>query len=232
MNPEPLPCGRLAAVRRLWALLMVAWLAFSASVLSQAPESRTFSIKREPNAVVVRNTAGRVVLQYQLQRPADSQLAVESACYFHPIATPRGVFLTDVAPSDHLHHRGVFLAWVEMHGQKDADFWGWGEHAPKNGRRILNEKVSGLHLASGTASFTASNAWMAEEMCLVKEDVRVSVRETAPAYIIDLARWAFSGFCVRLRKDGRLEAEGPDGPVNLGTEPVGARTAPVKRPTP
>jgi len=22
--------------------------------------------------------------------------------------------MTDVAPSDHLHHRGIFLGWVEM----------------------------------------------------------------------------------------------------------------------
>ena len=45
--------------------------------------------------------------------------------------------MTDVNPKDHPHHRGIFLAWVETHGKKDADFWGWGEPAPTKGRKIV-----------------------------------------------------------------------------------------------
>lgn len=226
MNPKRWARGNLAAGRQTLAGLLGSWLAFSASA-DQAANNSAFSIQKETTAVVVRNRAGKVVLQYQFQRPADSKLSIESACYFHPVATPRGVVLTDVAPSDHLHHRGIFLAWVEMHGAKDADFWGWGEHAPKNGRRIVNQRVADLHASANEAGFTASNEWRAENACLMKEDLRVSVRATTAAHVLDLeyhlvpqadltlAQWAFSGFCVRMRKDGDLEAESPSGSVKL-----------------
>ena len=65
-------------------------------------------------------------LQYNVKKPADSKLSVESACYFHPFSTPSGAVITDVAPADHKHHRGIFLAWYDMKGKKDGDFWGWG----------------------------------------------------------------------------------------------------------
>lgn len=172
-------------------------------------------------AVVLKSAAGAEILRYQLVRPEGSPLSVESACYFHPIATPAGVVVTDVAPSDHRHHRGGFLAWVEMHGKKDADFWGWGEHAPTKGRKIVNVEVADL---SGGA-FRARNEWRAEETVILREDLKVGTRAEASAHIIDLAytltpeedltlsRWAFSGFCVRFRKDGKVEAVGPEGPV-------------------
>lgn len=179
-----------------------------------------FTVERKPDAVVVMSPKGREALRYQIERPAESKLAVESGCYFHPLATPSGVVLTDVAPSDHLHHRGVFLAWVEMHGAKDADFWGWGQQAPKNGRKIVNKEVT---LDAG--GFRAQNEWRAEDTVLVRENLLVAVRAVPSANIVDLtytfsvahemkiAQWAFSGFCVRLRKDGKVEAEGPDGVV-------------------
>src|SRR5687768_1438813 len=101
-----------------------------------------FNVQRSTTHVNIRTPDGKEIFQYQLQRPAASKLPVESACYFHPVRTPKGVVVTEVAPSDHLHHRGIFLGWVEMHGKQDADFWGWGEHAPIKGRRIVNRRVS------------------------------------------------------------------------------------------
>src|SRR2546422_9879576 len=86
--------------------------------------------------VIYVKSGTRQILGYQLRKPAESKLAVESACYFHPLATPSGAVLTDVAPADHKHHRGIFLAWFDMHGKKDADFWGWGQFAPVKDRVI------------------------------------------------------------------------------------------------
>src|ERR1051325_7711163 len=97
------------------------------------------AFEKTADAVVIR-VGDKEIARYQLTKPADSKLAVESACYFHPFATPRGVVLTDVAPSDHKHHRGIFFAWLEMHGKKDADFWGWGQYAPMKDRIIVNRE--------------------------------------------------------------------------------------------
>ncbi len=181
-------------------------------------------VERTPEAVVVKD-GGAEVLRYMLTRPAGSKLSVESGCYFHPLLTPKGVVVTDVAPDDHLHHRGVFLAWVEMRGKKDADFWGWGEKAPKKDRKIVNREVTDAK----DGSFRVRNDWMAEETTVLREDLAASVRTQGDARILDLdytltpehdiniAQWAFSGFCARARKDGKTVIEGPDGVVDRPT---------------
>src|SRR5262245_21823204 len=104
----------------------------------------TFQVQRTPQSVSIKNPAGHSIAQYQLQKPAGTALSVDSACYFHPVTTPKGIVVTEVGPSDHPHHRGIFLAWVEMHGKHDADFWGWGEHAPKKDRVIVNREITDL----------------------------------------------------------------------------------------
>jgi hypothetical protein len=197
---------------------------FAALASHGAPQ---FNVQRSQTHLNVRTPDGKEILQYQLQRPSDSKLAVDSACYFHPVATPKGVVVTEVAPSDHLHHRGIFLAWVEMHGQYDADFWGWGEHAPKKDRRIVNRQVSEPVSNTTGAGFSVVNEWLAETNVVLTEQLRASARTEGPANVIDLvysltpkhnltlAQWAFSGFCVRVRKDGKIEAQGPNGPVTL-----------------
>jgi len=186
-----------------------------------------FNVLRSQTHVNVRTPDGKEILQYQLQRPAESKLPIDSACYFHPVRTPSGLVVTEVAPSDHLHHRGIFLAWVEMHGRHEADFWGWGEHAPTKDRRIVNRHVREPLSTATSAGFRAFNEWLAETNLVVAEELRAVARTDGAANIVDLvyaltpredltlARWAFSGFCVRVRKDGKISAEGPDGPVTL-----------------
>ena len=206
--------------RRNWlavpAVLMAAAVAYGAS------SDGAFRIDRAGDAATLKTPQGTPVVTYQIQRPADSKLPVQSGCYFHPLLTPGGVVVTDVAPADHPHHRGVFLAWVEMHGKKDADFWGWGEHAPIKERRIVNKAVR-----LGGDGFSFANEWTAEGQALLKEDLVGRAHETGGANVLDLtytltptsdlklSRWAFSGFCVRTRKEGKLTAFGPQGEVKL-----------------
>ncbi len=164
-------------------------------------------------------------MRYQLSRPGLGGPQVESGCYFHPVTTPAGVVVTQVAPEDHRHHRGIFVGWVEMHGAADADFWGWGEHAPTRGRRIVNESLETPLPALGYARFRALNAWMVGGQKLVTEDLRVGTALREGATVMDftvqysvtaeltLARWAFGGFAVRLRNDGGAVPIGPAGEV-------------------
>lgn len=186
---------------------------------------QTFTVDKTADAVVVKD-GNREALRYQLVKPEGSPLTASSACFFHPLATPKGVTVTDVAPSDHKHHRGVFLAWVEMHGKKDADFWGWGQYAPVKDRVIVNKKVEDLK-GGDKAGFEVRNQWMAEDQVLLEEALAVKLERRGTANVLDLSyslmpdadiklpKWAFSGFCVRLRKDARARIESPEGEVKL-----------------
>ena len=174
-------------------------------------------VERGSSALHFKNPAGVVAASYNLS-PAHPGLPVKSGGYFHPFKTPAGLVLTEVAPADHPHHRGIFLGWVEMHGKKDADFWGWGQHAPTKDRIIIpaNENTSG---------FPTTNKWMAEGEVLIWERLDASMKAVTNAHLltlayaltpvddIELARWAFSGFCVRTRKDGQITAYDSDGEV-------------------
>ena len=100
---------------------------------------------------------------YNLTPPEDAALAVDSGGFFHPIATPKGHTIIGLAPEDHRHHRGAFLGLVEVHGVKDGDFWGWGEYAPTNGRRIVSQSVGDVSIGTDEVAFKAHNHWMADD---------------------------------------------------------------------
>ncbi len=170
------------------------------------------------------DSAAGPVAHYVTRRPADSPLPahVRSMCYFHPLRTPSGVVATDIAPPDHRHHRGVFFTWVEMRGNVAADFWGWGEFAPTEGRQIVN---AGLEPRGD--GLIARNRWEADGQTLVHEtctarcltesqanilDLTYELLATQP---IDLPRWAFSGFCARATREGEMTVYNPDGIVTL-----------------
>jgi methane monooxygenase PmoA-like len=145
-----------------------------------------FIIIREPHALVLKDDT-MPVLRYHLQQPVDSKLSVESGCYFHPLTTPSGITITEVAPSDHPHHRGIFLAWVEMRGNKDADFWGWGEHAPKKHSVIVNRELGDVKGGFPKWAFLARNEWLAEGTVVMNETLDAEIKRESNAHILDLS---------------------------------------------
>jgi hypothetical protein len=181
------------------------------------------------------NFGTRPVARYQVTKPATGGASTESGCYFHPVYSPAGTLVTDIGPEDHRHHRGIFLAWVEVNGAAKGDFWGWGEPAPIAGRRIVNRSLEPTPPIFGSARFRALNEWVADTKVVMKEELRVVAGLNEGATLINLSvqftavtpvklgRWAFGGFAVRTRKDGEVTAVNEAGPVKLApprhTEP-------------
>jgi hypothetical protein len=208
---------------KLTALLSALWLLSS---LLHAEAS--FSIDRNDQSITIKSN-NKEVLVYQLQKPDNRKYPLDSACYFHPLRSPGGKILTDFANADHPHHRGIFLGWVEMHGRKDADFWGWGQPAPIAGRKIVNRSVDETSSSGKGAVFKVSNDWLADNEAILHEQLEARVTTIPNANILDLtytltpdadltlARWAFSGFCIRMPKAGKLAISSPRGPADLAT---------------
>jgi hypothetical protein len=162
------------------------------------------------------------------KKPADSKLTANSVCCLFPLKTPAGEDVVEFAPSDHPHHRGVFLTWHAMQGKRAADFWGWGEFAPTKDRVIESRGVKLLEATADRARLEVRNEWMAEGEAMVKEQTLITAREIKRAYVIDLdfqiepvgaditlKQTAFSGLCVKSRKDGKAAYYSPAGEVEL-----------------
>ena len=195
-----------------------------------------YSLAPDKHGVVLKAPDGKTVFRYMTSKPKKTNLAANSVCCFHPLNTPSGQRLTDLAPGDHHHHRGVFLAWHTMafrekadftafgptgptHGWNisRADFWGWGEFAPTQGRIIQNRKVD----------FKIQHDWNIKDRTMMTEVTSATVREQNGVYIIDLDyklkptadltldHTAFGGFCVRARNDGDSYYATADGKVKL-----------------
>ncbi len=174
------------------------------------------------------SSGGKTALEYVLRKPADSACSSASACYVHPLTTPSGLVITDVAPDDHRHHRGAFLAWLEVRSEKSAgDFWGWGQHAPLQDRIIVHRSTDRVAAANESASFEVRNEWLAGSAPLLEESLHATVTFRKDARVHDFA-WtftgagkitlghhAFSGFSVRTRKDAVITAHDPGGIVRL-----------------
>ena len=148
---------------------------------------------------------GRVALTYLTSKPEGSNLRANSACCFHPVTTPSGERLTDLAPGDHVHHRGIFLAWhsIDFRRKADfskmgptrpthgfdiarADFWGWGEFAPTDQRVIRNRDVELVKASGTTAELAIRNDWTIRGTRYLDEQTTAVWRAREDANILDL----------------------------------------------
>jgi hypothetical protein len=89
-----------------------------------------------------------------------------AGCYLYPLNGVDGENLTDLAPKDHYHHRGVFWTWPAV-GVWEADgtkreYDLWTTNAPIRQRfvRFLDRPTTGADANGGEfAEFAVENGW-------------------------------------------------------------------------
>jgi hypothetical protein len=165
----------------------------------------TFALAPDPYGVILKAPDGGTVFRYMTRKPAVTNLAANSVCCFHPVNTPSGERVTDLAPGDHHHHRGVFLAWHSTEFWEEADFsrlgptapprgwnirrgdfWGWGQFAPTDGVVIQNRDVQLAKADAEHAELIIQNAWRIHDVTVMDEINSVEVRRQDGAYVMDL----------------------------------------------
>ena len=113
-------------------------------------------------------THGRtLVLQYRYS-------AVRPKTYLHPLCLPDGRPITLDSPDDHVHHRGLMVAWSEVNG---IDFW--GETNPARHGQIVHQRFERLRTAPA-AEIVALNHWVAEGKLLLTERRTLRVLPPSP----------------------------------------------------
>src|SRR5688500_15249084 len=78
--------------------------------------SGSYSLTPVTDRTQLKTPDGRIVFAYLTRKPAGVNLTSPSVACFHPINTPAGERVTALAPDDHPHHRGMYIAW------HDAEF--------------------------------------------------------------------------------------------------------------
>lgn len=217
-------------MRDMRIVVFTAVLSVFVSAVSPAAEQddkASFTLTPDEHGMVLKTPDGRVVFGYMTKKPADSKLTANSVCCLFPVNTPKGERAVDFAPPDHPHHRGVFLAWHSMKGKEKADFWGWGEWAPTEGRVIKNRQVKLVTASAVSAAVDVRNDWMVHDEVMIREHLIITVTQREDAYVIALMffliptvdvtldQTAFGGFCVKTRKDGKAVYRNSKGPVKL-----------------
>ncbi|MCY2988591.1 MAG: PmoA family protein [Planctomycetota bacterium] len=219
---------RLARARVPRLILLLAGICLcSPSLACAADPPGAFAFVPDAHGLVLKTPQGQTLFGYMNKKPQDTKLTANSVCCLFPVKTPAGEDVVEFAPVDHPHHRGVFLTWHAMQGQKAADFWGWGQFAPTKDRVIVNRSLKAVAADAQHAVLEARNDWVAEDVTLIAETTTITARQTQGLNVIDfdfrllpqsditLQQTAFSGFCVKSRKDGKAVYTSPEGEVKL-----------------
>ncbi|MEK7404038.1 MAG: PmoA family protein [Acidobacteriota bacterium] len=130
--------------------------------------------------------------------------------YVHPLYAPNGLPLTLDGTADHIHHRGLMLAWTNVNGY---DFW--GETDPGVKGRIVHQSFEKF----GEAELVAINHWIGAGETLLLE--RRSLQARAPTREFLRLEWE-----SELRTAGRpvkLQADHADRPVKAEYNGLGMR---------
>ncbi|RKD89923.1 DUF6807 family protein [Mangrovibacterium diazotrophicum] len=85
--------------------------------------SAQVSIKKEQGGIWIID-GGKNVAFYQ-KEPMSFNAAEKRNNFLHPVMLPDGTTITENAPDDHLHHRGIFWAWhqILIDEQQVSDGW-------------------------------------------------------------------------------------------------------------
>jgi hypothetical protein len=168
-------------------------------------QTRSYALDNDPLGRVLKTADGRTAFVYMTKKPDDPNFWAASTCCFHPLMTPAGERITDFAPGDHHHHRGVFLAWHSMTFKRKADFralgplgpthgfdinrgdfWGWGQFAPIDKRVIVNRDVRLVRADQRSAEIEILNDWTIEGQKLMGERTTAAWHEESGANVLDL----------------------------------------------
>ncbi|MGA2618112.1 MAG: DUF6807 family protein [Thermoguttaceae bacterium] len=147
-----------------------------------APETAgPYAASREGNRTVTLGDGPQPMAVYHAGiRELAAQPAFNRANFFHPLVTPAGVTVSDDAPPDHLHHRGLFLSFTEVTWSGNAqrlkgNFW-HGDPAAK----VAPGKVLYARGGPVCAAIAVSHDFMIGARAVLEQDVIARAARVSP----------------------------------------------------
>ena len=147
-----------------------------------------YAASREDDRTVTLGDGPKPIAVYHSGiRELPAKPAFNRANFFHPLVTPAGVMVTDDAPPDHLHHRGLFLSFTEVTWSGDGrrlkgNFW-HGDPAAK----VAPGKVHYTHGGPVCAALAVSHDFTIGAQAVLRQDVIArSARVSGRVNVLDV----------------------------------------------
>jgi hypothetical protein len=96
-----------------------------------APAVSTLAVENIDNKSLLVKNNDRPILRYNygiIKQTKGTTGPYDRGSYIHPVWTPAGKVITGDFSPEHIHQRGIFLAWTKaIFGEVETEFWGLGE---------------------------------------------------------------------------------------------------------
>ena len=170
--------------------MKVPLLLFGSLLFAVTLVSAQGGIKETDNHIEVTHN-GQTVLVYHkaIMHPPEGQPKYfERSGFIHPVKTPFGGVVTGIHLSDHIHHMGLWHAWVETsHNGRNLDFWNLKEQTAtiryvETIRIIENKNRVGFTVRQHHVALAKDDH---PEEVILEEDFSILVGYRRGTYVID-----------------------------------------------
>jgi hypothetical protein len=124
----------------------------SAATAPAAADASTLTWRRTATSLAL--VRGANVLWQAVADPAQGKP------YFHPLATPGGVVVSDLRPADHLWHRGLWWSWKLINGLTDHDSSEPTKNLPLPGATFALAGHAAFLISSDKAAGGTAKPWV------------------------------------------------------------------------
>lgn len=161
-------------------------LCLLASCLSAAP----LSLQEDAETITIMGPSAPVLTYHKAEvpPPAGEDPAYRRSGFIHPLHAPNGDVVTSIHAADHLHHMGIWHAWVKTmwHGRQ-LDFW----NLKKGQATVRFVGVLAREQTADSAGFTVRQQQVAlaaegqPEVVILEETFSIAARAMGGAHVVD-----------------------------------------------
>ncbi|MDH3584020.1 MAG: PmoA family protein, partial [Phycisphaerae bacterium] len=156
-----------------------------ADTTARAP---AFEVRENADRIVLRFGA-RPVLAYHksaVPPPKGADPAYRRSGFIHPLHTPSGAVVTGIHPPDHVHHFGLWHAWVKSrHAGRQLDFWNLKKKQATVRFARTVQVVSTLKGAGFTVEQEHVDLTGRSPRVILRDIFQVAVEKRGEAYLVD-----------------------------------------------
>ncbi len=166
------------------------YLLLAFALLASSLTAGTLSLIETPKTIEIRD-GDLVMLVYHkapVPPPEGKDPAYARSGFIHPLKSPSGGVVTSIHADDHIHHVGLWHAWVKTeHKGRHFDFWNLGG---KTGKVRFVRTLSSFS-ENGLVGFTVQQEQVgmteegSREEVILDETLTVKVRKSKGSYLVD-----------------------------------------------